>query len=140
MPKLPLPVEADELLRRPNYAVIATIREDGSPYTAATWYDWDGERVLVNMDASRVRLRHLRRDSRVSLTVLDGESWYRHLTVFGHAVEIVADPDLVDIDRLAQRYAGRPHGDRTRDSVSAWIELDGWYGWEGATTWPASVT
>ena len=95
---------------KPNYAVIATIREDGSPYTAATWYDWDGERILVNMDASRVRLRHLRRDPRVSLTVLDGESWYRHLTVFGRAVEIVADPDLADIDRLAQRYAGRPHG------------------------------
>jgi PPOX class probable F420-dependent enzyme len=138
MPTPPLPAEADELLRRPNYAVIATLREDGSPHTAATWYDWDGERILVNMTASRARLRHLRRDPRVSLTVIDGDSWNRHLTVFGRAVEIVADQDLADIDRLAQRYAGRPHGDRSRDSVSAWIELDSWYGWEGAGTWPAA--
>jgi hypothetical protein len=48
----------------------------------------------------------------------------------------MADPDLADIDRLAQRYVGRPHGDRARDSVSAWIELDGWYGWEDTGAWP----
>jgi PPOX class probable F420-dependent enzyme len=136
MPKPPLPPEADEFLRKPNPAVIATVREDGSPHTAATWYDWDGERILVNMASSRVRLQHLRRDPRVSLTVLDSGSWYRQVTVFGRAVEIVADPDLADIDRLSKRYTGNPYRDRARESVSAWIELDGWYGWENAGTWP----
>ena len=53
MPKPPLPPEVDALLRKANPAVIATVRADGSPHTAATWYDWDGERLLVNMDASR---------------------------------------------------------------------------------------
>ena len=71
MPKLPLPADAEELLRKPNPAVIATLREDGSPHTAVTWYVWEDGRVLVNMDVSRVRLKHLRRDPRVSLTVLD---------------------------------------------------------------------
>ena len=136
MPKPPLPPEADELLRRPNPAVIATLRADGSPHTAATWYDWDGERVLVNMDRSRQRLQNMRRDARVSLTVLDEESWYRQLTVFGRAVEIVDDTDLADIDRLAQRYTGQPFRNRARHSVSAWIVVEGWYGWENASPWP----
>jgi len=136
MPQPPLPREADELLRRPNPAVIATLRADGSPHTAATWYDWDGERMLVNMDRSRQRLQNMRRDARVSLTALDGESWYRQLTVFGRVVEIVDDVDLSDIDRLATRYTGQPFRNRGRDSVSAWIVVDGWYGWENASPWP----
>ncbi len=136
MPKLPLPPEVDQLLRKANPAVIATIRKDGSPHTAVTWYGWDGNRVLVNMDESRVRLRHMRRDPRVSLTVLAAESWYRQLTVFGHVVEIHDDPDCVDADKLSIRYTRRPFGDRTRHRVSAEIELSGWYGWEAASPWP----
>ena len=77
MPKLPLPPEVDRLLRKANPAVIATLRQDGSPHTAVTWYDWDGERMLVNIDSTRIRLKHMRRDPRVSVTVMDGAAWYR---------------------------------------------------------------
>jgi PPOX class probable F420-dependent enzyme len=136
MPKPPLPPEADDLLRRANPAVIATLRADGSPHTAATWYAWDGERLLVNMDRSRRRLANMRRDPRVALTVLDGESWYRQLTLFGRVVDITDDEGLADIDRLARHYTGEPFRNRARASVSAWIELDAWYGWENAAPWP----
>src|SRR5512132_1004558 len=71
MPPAPLPDEIVEFLRGPHAAVIATVRSDGAPYTAATWYDWDEGRVLVNMHFERLRLSHMRRDPRVSITVLD---------------------------------------------------------------------
>ena len=129
MPTLPLPHELDQFLRRPNPAVVATLRRDGSPHTAATWYDWDGRRVLLNMDESRLRLRHMRRDPRVALTALAEESWYSHVSLLGRIVSIEDDPDLVDIDRLARRYTGREF--RTRDArrVSAWLEPDRWHSW-----------
>ena len=129
MPTLPLPHELDQFLRRPNPAVVATLRRDGSPHTAATWYDWDGRRVLLNMDESRLRLRHMRRDPRVALTALAEESWYSHVSLLGRIVSIEDDPDLVDIDRLARRYAGREF--RTRDArrVSAGLEPDRWHSW-----------
>ena len=136
MPKPPLPPEVDALLRKANPAVIATIRADGSPHTAATWYDWDGERLLVNMDAARLRLKNMRRDPRVSLTVMDGPDWYRQVTVFGHAVEIRDDPEFKDIDRLCLRYTRRQFQNRLRARISALIEPDSWYGWEGSTYWP----
>jgi hypothetical protein len=60
MRRPPLPAELDEFLRRPNPSVIATLRPDGSPHTAATWYLWEDGRVLVNMDESRKRLACLR--------------------------------------------------------------------------------
>jgi PPOX class probable F420-dependent enzyme len=129
VPEPPLPPQVARLLERPNPAVVATLRPDGSPHTAATWYDWDGDRVLLNMDESRVRLSYLRRDPRVSLTVLDDESWYRHVTLMGRAVSIEDDPNLEDIDRLSRRYRGEPYPVRDRKRVSAWVEIDRWYGW-----------
>src|SRR6266480_826061 len=60
MPRLPLPPELDEVVARANPAVVATVRPDGAPHTAATWYDWETGRVLLNMDETRARLWHTR--------------------------------------------------------------------------------
>ena len=136
MPRLPPPPEVDEFLRRPNPAVVASLRPDGSPHTVATWYLWDGERVLLNMDESRLRLRFMRRDPRVALTVLDEGSWYRHVSLLGQAVEIVEDEGLLDIDRLSLHYSGEPFGDRRSRRFSAWVEPSAWHAWEGGGPWP----
>lgn len=129
MSKPPLPPEAVELLAKPNPAVIATMRTDGQPITTATWYLWEDDRVMVNMDGGRKRLEHLRNDPRVSLTVLDGSAWYTHVTLIGHVTELRDDEDLGDIDRLAQHYTGKDYPTRDRRRVSAWIEVDRWHGW-----------
>ena len=136
MPPVPVPAEVDEFLRRPNPAVVASLRADGSPHTVATWYDWEDGRVLLNMDESRLRLRFMRDDPRVALTVLDGESWYRHVSLLGRVVSIEPDAELRDIDRLARRYTGEPF--RTRDGrrFSARVEVDAWHAWAGSRPWP----
>jgi PPOX class probable F420-dependent enzyme len=136
MPKPPLPPEIEEFLARPNPSVIATVALDGSPHSAATWYLWEGGRALVNMDSSRRRVEHLRRDPRVSLTVLDQDEWYRQVTLRGRAT-LKPDDDLKDIDRIARYYTGDRYSDRGRESVSAWIEVESWYGWRGGGLWSA---
>jgi PPOX class probable F420-dependent enzyme len=139
MPPAPLPPEVVEFLRRPNPAVIASLRPDGSPHTVATWYDWEDDgHVLVNMDVSRLRLRFIQRDPRVALTVLDSASWYRHVSLLGRVDRIDEDPDLADIDRLARRYTGAPFGRRDAHRYSAWIKVETWHGWEGSQPWPTS--
>ncbi len=134
MPTLPLPDPLRELLAKPNPAVVATIRRDGAPVTVATWYALEGDRILLNMDHSRVRLHHLRRDPRVSVTVIDEADFYTHVSVVGRVVEWVEDDELADIDRLSQRYTGRPYPARDRARVSAWVEIERWHGWGAAKT------
>jgi PPOX class probable F420-dependent enzyme len=129
MPRVPVPPEVDELLRRPNPAVIATLRPDGSPHTVPTWYDWEDGRVLLNMEDTRLRLGFMRRDPRVSLTVLAEDGWYRHVSLLGTIVSIEDDDDLADIDRLARRYTGRPFRTRDRKRVSAWMAPERWHEW-----------
>lgn len=121
---------------RPNYGVMATVRRDGTPHTAATWYDWDGGRVLLTLDAGRTRLRYLRENPAVSLTIFDGGDFLRHVTVSGRAVEFADDPDLTVADRLARRYFGQPYPDRARPRVSVWVEIDHWHSWDGASRQP----
>jgi PPOX class probable F420-dependent enzyme len=132
VPTLPLPEDLRRLLEKPNPAVVATLRRDGTPVTVATWYALDGDRVLLNMDHSRVRVKHLRRDPRVSLTVLDEADWHTHVSVLGRVVEWVEDEDLADIDRLALRYTGHPYRTRDRPRVTAWVQIERWHGWGAA--------
>jgi PPOX class probable F420-dependent enzyme len=127
LPPAPLPDELVEFLEKPHAAVIATVRSDGAPYAAATWYDWDDGRILVNMDFERLRLSHMRSDPRVAVTVLDLQDWYRTVTVLGRVVEIRDDEGLVDIDRLSQRYRGTPYKNRERKRVTALIEPERWH-------------
>ena len=137
MPALPLPPEVVEFIRQPNPAVIASLRPDGSPHTAVTWYAWDEDgHVLLNMDESRRRLRFMRRDPRVALTVLGYEDWGRYVTLFGRIVRIERDTDLAGIDRLAIRYAGVRFRKRDARRYSARMKVETWYGWEGSEPWP----
>jgi PPOX class probable F420-dependent enzyme len=129
MPKPPLPPDLQEFLARPNPCVIATLRPDGAPHTVATWYLWEDGRVLVNLDEGRARLEYLRRDPRVSLTVLDGDDWYRHVSLRGRVVSLQDDEGLVEIDRLSRHYRGQPYRNRERGRVSAWIEVTSWHAW-----------
>jgi len=79
VPRLPVPPEVDEFLSRPNPAVVATLRPDGSPHTAATWYDWEDGRVLLNMAETRLRLGFLRRDPRMPTPNMSAPCKRRHL-------------------------------------------------------------
>jgi PPOX class probable F420-dependent enzyme len=135
MPRPPLPPDIDEFLRRPQPAVVASVRPDGSPHTVATWYAWDGERVLLNLDESRLRLQFMRRNPGVALTVLDGENWHRHVSISGRIQSIDEDEGLRDIDRLALHYTGAPFRTRDRRRFSAWIEIERWHAWDGAGPW-----
>ncbi len=130
MPSVPLPSEVLEFLAKPNPAVVASVRPDGSPHSVPTWYDVEPSGLLLlNMDATRLRLSFIRREPRVALTVLDAATWYTHVSLLGRIVQIEDDPELVDIDRLARRYTGNPFRNREAHRVSAWLEPVRWHRW-----------
>ncbi|SDH49855.1 TIGR03618 family F420-dependent PPOX class oxidoreductase [Agrococcus jejuensis] len=127
--------EATEFLRKPNPAVMATLAKDGRPVAVATWYllEDDG-RILVNLDAERVRLAHLRRDPRFALDVIDEGNWYTHVSLQLEVEEIVDDPDFAGIDSLSKHYGGRPYPDHERPRVDVRariVRVSGWGAFQG---------
>jgi PPOX class probable F420-dependent enzyme len=132
MPKAPVPESVDRFLQEPHFAVVASLRFDGSPHTTVSWYDWEEGRALLSMDHTRLRLRFLQADPRVSLTVVDREDPYRHISLQGEVVDLHDDEGLADIDRLAMRYTGTPYETRDSPRVSAWVRVDRWHGWDAS--------
>lgn len=100
-----------------RFAALATINKDGTPQQSTMWYDLDGETILMNTAAGRVKYRNLLRDPRASICVVDG---YRWVTISG-TVELNDDQTVAqaDIKRLAIRYHGPEKGEQqSRDSFS----------------------
>ncbi|MDX6646302.1 MAG: hypothetical protein QOK40_2029 [Miltoncostaeaceae bacterium] len=128
MPPAPVPPEIDAFLSRPNHAVVATLRPDGTPHTAVTWYDWEDGRVLLNMEDTRIRLRWLHPGAPLALSAIDPDEFYRHVSLLGRVAEVGRDPDLANIDRLSVRYTGAPYANREARRASAWMEVDSWHG------------
>jgi PPOX class probable F420-dependent enzyme len=93
-----------DLFRGKNWGVVTTLREDGSPHSTPVWVDSDGEHVLFNTAVGRAKERHLRRDPRVSVTVLPAENQQAgYVSVTGRA-ELVEEGAVEHIDKLAKKY------------------------------------
>jgi PPOX class probable F420-dependent enzyme len=127
MPSAPLPAELRRFLAKPRHAVVGTARADGAPVTAACWYGVDDDgRIILSMGHDSHRLRHVRANPRVALTVL-GDNWYSHVSILGRAVEVRSDDDLADIDALSRRYWRRPYTDRGYRGMTVVVEIDRWH-------------
>ena len=62
--------------------------------------------MLFNTATGRAKPRHLERDPRVSLTVIDPTDGYRWISVDGRA-EITTEGANESIDKLAKKYIGQ---------------------------------
>jgi PPOX class probable F420-dependent enzyme len=92
-------------LRDKNFAVVATVGEDGSPQSTVVWIDTDGENVVFNTKRGRAKVEHLERDPRVSVTVVDSENPYSFLEVQGLA-SLDDEGANEHINMLAHKYRG----------------------------------
>lgn len=129
MPAAPLPAELQRFVAKPRNAVVGTVRADGAPVTTPCWYGIDDQgRVVISMGHDSHRLRHLRANPHVALTVL-GDNWYSHVSLLGRVAEFKSDDDLTDIDALSQRYEGVPYEDRDYRGMTVFLEIERWHTW-----------
>ena len=87
-----------------NFAHIATIIKDGSPQVSPVWVDFDGTHVIVNSEQKRLKVRNLKRDPRVSLSIQDAANAYSYIEIRGRVVGITDKGGFDGIDKLAKKY------------------------------------
>ena len=101
---------ARDLARGKNFAALTTLLPDGQPSTQVMWVDADDDHVLINTEVGRQKFRNVKRDPRVTVTVIDAESPYRYAEIRGRVVETVAgDEARRHIDALSEKYVGGPY-------------------------------
>jgi len=97
------------LLGEPSPCFLATLMPDGSPQVTQTWVDTDGEHVLINTVLGHQKVKNIERDPRVALTVSDPDRPSRYFEVRGRVLTVTTHGAADHIEKLAQRYLGRPY-------------------------------
>jgi PPOX class probable F420-dependent enzyme len=121
---IPLPADVRELLDRPNYVHLATLRRDGSPRSWVVWAGVEDERILICTDTSTWKARDMQRDPRVSLSVVDLDNPYLMAAIQGRVVEMRPDPANTFMDVLSHKYTGKPFPHHAPNRVCFMIDVE----------------
>ena len=101
-----------QFLSEPNSAIVATVDDDGLPVQSVVWYVPDGDGLWFSTRPSSVKVRHLRREPRLSVLIIGpGGGSYVRLEGRAEMVEEVGDAARLE---LITRYVGP-------DDAPAWI-------------------
>jgi PPOX class probable F420-dependent enzyme len=124
---VPLTEQLLELLEAPSLCFLATTMPDGSPQLTETWVDTDGDHIVINTVAGFQKLRNIARDPRVAVAIADATDPTRYLQVRGRVIETTTEGAVDHIEKLAQKYLGKPYpwfGGRDQQRVIVVIEAD----------------
>jgi PPOX class probable F420-dependent enzyme len=93
------------LLDGKNFASVATLGPDGAPQNSVVWIKREGDTVLFSSTDHRQKVRNLRRDPRISVSVYDLANPYTSVEIRGSA-EILPDPEKALPRDLSHKYLG----------------------------------
>ena len=100
--------EVRELCSARNMAHVATLMADGSPHVSPVWIAVEGDRLAIFSTAAHLKVRNLRRDHRVGISICDERNPYRSVVIRGRVVEEIEDDTAIEImDRMSRRYVGQ---------------------------------
>lgn len=99
-----IPATHLDLLERPLFAHLATLRADGSPQVNPMWQAWDGERLAMTTSTRRAKYRQIKADPRVAVAIHDPDQPYRYIELRGVVAGITPDPEGDFFFELAARY------------------------------------
>ena len=85
--------EQDAFVRSQRWAVVTSLRRDGSPTNSVVFYALEGDDLIFSTTSDRLKAKTLRSDPRCAVTVLDEGSPFRFVTVEGSAS--IVDEDIV---------------------------------------------
>jgi PPOX class probable F420-dependent enzyme len=106
---LPLPQAACALLESDAVAHVVTLDQDGGPQVTAAWVGLDGDEIIFATLPNQRKLRNLRRDPRIALSIpsTTTNEWglLEYLVVYGTA-RVTEGGAAEILQRLAHTYLG----------------------------------
>ena len=96
--------QIDAFLRETRIATLVTLYAGGAPTAVAIWYEWDGAQARMFTSRDSEKLRRIRADPRVCLTVAAGVGEPEAWVVVEGAAEVHDAGGIELARRLAPRY------------------------------------
>ena len=97
--------EQDVFINSNKWAVVTSLRGDGSPTNSVIFYYRDGDELIFSTMLSRLKAKTLAKDPRIAFTVLDEGAPFGYVTVEGTA-RIQTDDVLVGHIKLMSAMRG----------------------------------
>jgi PPOX class probable F420-dependent enzyme len=117
------PEDLGDLLDRPLLAVLATRTPDDEVLLSPVWHEWRDGGFTVFTGDDDVKVRHLRRDARVSIVVCEQVPPYRGIEVRARA-RLVSNADTEVMRRIAARYIGDADAEAWADPGDVVIRIE----------------
>ena len=86
--------------------ICTTLSEDGSPHVTPVWADMEGDLILINTSEASAKTRHVSKDPRVGISLVDQFNPYNMVTIKGRVVEMTSEGADEHLHKLAKRYLG----------------------------------
>ena len=90
----------------PHVGIATTLREDGSPHSTVVWVDVEDGKVSFNTATGRAKPKHIEKDPRAGVLVVDPNDAFKWVAVSGPA-ELTEEGADAQIDKLAKKYLGK---------------------------------
>ena len=121
MPKMTAE-EIAEYLRLPLLSNLATLRPDGSPHVAPVWHLYDGEKLLILSSPSSVKVRNLRGDPRIGISIPRETEPHGFVQVTGTA-QLSTEWDSKVLWDMSINYQGEEEGNRYAEQTYREMEF-----------------
>jgi PPOX class probable F420-dependent enzyme len=117
------PDDLGDLLDQPIIAVLATRRADDTVMLSPVWFEWRDRGITVWAHGETDgKVRHIRRDPRVSVVIANQDWPYKGLEVRGEAK--VSEEGFFDaVRRTGDRYLGEGAGERMASSMTQGVVI-----------------
>jgi PPOX class probable F420-dependent enzyme len=104
-----IPEQHQDLLadQKKAFVYLATSMADGTPQVTPVWFNTDGEYILINTAAGRIKDKNMRARPNVALCIADPGNPYRYLQIQGKVVGNTTEGADAHINALAFKYLGQ---------------------------------
>ena len=111
-----------QLLDGPVTAVISVMGSAGRSNLSPVWFDYEGDRVLINLAAHRKKVQWLRVNPQVTFLLMNPANPFHWMSIKATVAREISEDDPGDgarvtahIDRMAAKYVGARDGYGFRD-------------------------
>jgi PPOX class probable F420-dependent enzyme len=99
--------KAKALIDSKALGMLGLVSEDGTAQVTPVWITRDGDTPVFNTVEGRSKARTMRRDPRVTLTIVDPENAFSYVELRGHVEFENGEAARDTIDALAKKYIGQ---------------------------------
>jgi PPOX class probable F420-dependent enzyme len=103
-----------QLLDKPYACVMAVMGTDGRPNLTPMWFDYDGDKVLVNVATHRKKVEWIRKTPKITILIMNPENMYHWLSMKVTVEREILEDDpnegawvTEQLNRIWRKYIGQ---------------------------------